>query len=195
MIPVMILIWYIPWFDNTMIFEITDKGENGFFYGLSAFGLFEVIIFILASVTDFFDGYIARKKNLVTSFGKFLDPLADKMLVFTAMIILMLDFKSFGTWYWNLMPLWALVIMLVREFSVSGIRMLVASKGVVMPAAFLGKFKTFTTMIAIIFLFFAHTSMVVAIIGMVLMYIACLFTILSGVEYFWKSRNVILESI
>ena len=85
--------------------------------------------------------------------------------------------------------------MIIREFMVSGIRMLVASKGVVIPAGKLGKFKTFTTMIAICVLFFAGAHDIVAYSGQILMYVACLFTVISGAEYFWQSRKVIFESI
>ena len=192
LIPVMIIIWYIPFFRETMVFS-TGNGE--FFYGLNLLMLLEFVIFAVASFTDFLDGKIARSRNLVTSFGKFADPLADKMLVFTAMTLIMVDCAKAGDWFWNLMPIWAYVIMLIREFMVSGIRMVVASKGTVIPAAKMGKWKTATTMVALIVLFFAHTNIVVAFIGMGLMYVACLLTIISGVEYFLNSKDVILESI
>ena len=192
LIPVMIIIWYIPFFRETMVFS---TGNDEFFYGLNLLMLLEFVIFAVASFTDFLDGKIARSRNLVTSFGKFADPLADKMLVFTAMTLIMVDCAKDGKWYWNLMPIWAYVIMLIREFMVSGIRMVVASKGTVIPAAKMGKWKTATTMVALIVLFFAHTNIVVAFIGMGLMYVACLLTIISGVEYFLNSKDVILESI
>ena len=191
LIPVMIVIWYIPFFRETMVFNT----GNGFFNGLSLMMLLEFVIFAVASFTDFLDGKIARKRNLITSFGKFADPLADKMLVFTAMVLIMVDVAKWGDWYWNIMPVWAFVVMLVREFMVSGIRMVVASKGTVIPAAKMGKWKTATTMFALIFLFFLHTHIVVAIIGMSMMYVACLLTIISGIEYFINSKDVILESI
>ena len=87
LIPVMIIIWYIPFFRETMVFNT----GNGFFNGLSLMMLLEFVIFAVASFTDFLDGKIARKRNLITSFGKFADPLADKMLVFTAMVLIMVD--------------------------------------------------------------------------------------------------------
>ena len=93
------------------------------------------------------------------------------------------------------MPMWAFVIMIIREFMVSGIRMLVASKGVVIPAGKLGKFKTFSTMVAICILFFSQAHIAIAYAGQAVMYVACLFTVISGVEYFWQSRKVIFESI
>lgn len=193
LVPLMVVVFYIPFFNDTILFS---TNEAGFFYGFNLASLIMLIIFILASITDFFDGYIARKYNLITSFGKFADPLADKMLVFSAMAIIMVDAAKYNyDWYYLIMPLWAFIVMLIREFMVSGIRMVVAAKGTVIPAAKLGKWKTFITMIAIIVLFFMHINIVIAIIGMVLMYVACILTILSGIEYFIKSKSVILESI
>ena len=183
LIPVMIIIFYIPWFSNTKLF-----GDFTLLY------LVEFVIFALASITDFFDGHIARSRNLVTTFGKFADPLADKMLVFSAMAILMVSART-DLVTGSVMPMWAFVIMIIREFMVSGIRMLVASKGVVIPAGKLGKFKTFTTMIAICVLFFSQVHIAVAYAGQFLMYVACLFTVISGAEYFWQSRKVIFESV
>ncbi|MGM9969992.1 MAG: CDP-diacylglycerol--glycerol-3-phosphate 3-phosphatidyltransferase [Anaeroplasma sp.] len=184
LIPIMIIIWYIPALKTI----IPNTGVGGYYTGISWCFLIEFFIFAIASFTDFLDGKIARSKNLVTSFGKFADPLADKMLVFTAMVFLMLDNS-------DNMPAWVFIIMIVREFMVSGIRMVVASEGKVIAAAKLGKWKTATTMVAIIVLFFSHTCMPVEIIGRVLMYIACALTIVSGVEYFWKSKDIILKSI
>ena len=184
LIPVMIIIFYIPWFSKNFI------GGTG----ISWLFLIEFVIFAVASITDFFDGHIARSRNLVTTFGKFADPLADKMLVFSAMAILMISGRS-DLVTGSIMPMWAFVIMIIREFMVSGIRMLVASKGIVIPAGKLGKFKTFSTMVAICILFFSQAHIAVAYVGQAMMYVACLFTVISGVEYFWQSRKVIFESI
>jgi len=182
-IPVMIVLFYIPWLS-----------ENNIFLGVSYLYFIEFLIFIIASLTDFLDGYIARKYNLVTTFGKFLDPLADKMLVFSSMVILMLNNNGVipgGP----LIPMWVFVVMIIREFMVSGIRMLVSTKGVVIAAGWMGKWKTFVTMIAILVLFMSGIHVSVIYIGQVLMYIACLLTIVSGAQYFWRSRNIILESV
>lgn len=195
LIPVMMILWFVPQL-NTILsgIEIIPGasgdmiGSTGGFDGMNLLMLLELLIFAIASFTDFLDGNIARKRNLVTSFGKFADPLADKMLVFSAMVILMLDNPA------N-MPGWVFIIMIIREFMVSGIRMVVATEGVVIAAAKMGKWKTATTMIAIIVLFFSHTCLAVQIIGQVLMYIACLLTVISGIEYFWNSKSVILKSI
>lgn len=184
LIPVMIIIFYIPWFSENFV-PVLD---------MSWLYLIEFVIFAIASFTDFLDGNIARSKGLVTTFGKFADPLADKMLVFSAMAILMVSARN-DLVTGSVMPMWVFVIMIIREFMVSGIRMLVASRGVVIPAGKLGKFKTFSTMVAICVLFFSQTHIAVAYVGQIIMYIACLFTVISGAEYFWQSRKVIFESI
>ena len=184
LIPVMIIIFYIPWFS-----------ENVIFLDVTYLYFIEFIIFFLASVTDFVDGYLARKNNQVTTFGKFLDPLADKMLVFSSMTILLLNNSGVLPEGQPLVPMWVFVVMLIREFMVSGIRMLVSSRGVVIAAGWLGKWKTFITMIAIGALFMGGLHVSIIYIGQILMYVACILTIVSGVEYFWKSRKIILESV
>jgi CDP-diacylglycerol--glycerol-3-phosphate 3-phosphatidyltransferase len=193
LIPVMVVIYYIPFFKDTYLFTLNNG--QGFFYGLSLSSLIMFIIFALASITDFLDGAIARKYNLITSFGKFADPLADKMLVFTAMTLLMLDVITYHDWYSNIMPAWAFIVMLIREFMVSGIRMVAASNGQVIAAAKLGKIKTAVTMFAIIICFFAEAHNALAVIGYFSIMVATVLTIVSGIEYFWKNRQIILESI
>ncbi len=183
LIPVMIVLFYIPWLS-----------ENNIFLGVSYLYFIEFLIFIIASLTDFLDGYIARKYNLITTFGKFADPLADKMLVFSSMAILMLNNNGVIP-VGPLVPMWVFVVMIIREFMVSGIRMLVSTKGVVIAAGWMGKWKTFVTMIAILVLFMSGIHESVIYIGQILMYVACLLTILSGAQYFWRSRSVILESV
>ena len=183
LIPVMIILFYIPWFS-----------ENKIFLDVTYLYFIEFIIFFVASVTDFVDGYLARKNNQITTFGKFLDPLADKMLVFSSMTILLLD-NSGVLPEGPLVPMWVFVVMLIREFMVSGIRMLVSSKGVVIAAGWMGKWKTFITMIAIGALFMSGLHISITYIGQIFMYIACILTIVSGIEYFWKSRKIILESM
>ena len=188
LIPVMIVLCYIPWLK-----------ENKIFLNVSWLYFLLLIIFAIASFTDFLDGKIARKYNLVTTFGKFADPLADKLLVFTALTILMLNLEPtyavFGDKALSLVPMWAFLIILIREFMVSGIRMVAASNGVVIAAAMLGKRKTFVTMIAIIICFLGGMHNVVAIIGFIMIMVSTLLTIASGIEYFWKNRKIILESI
>ena len=137
-------------------------------------------IFVLASLTDMLDGQIARKRGLVTDFGKFADPLADKMLVTAAM----LWFVEIGQ-----MPGWALLVVIVREFAVSGLRMVASDKGRVIAAGWSGKVKTASTMVCIVLMFLpipaAVNTLCVAVIVVT--------TICSGVEYFLKNKDCLID--
>lgn len=137
-----------------------------------------LLIFILASVTDFIDGYIARHYNQVTDFGKFMDPLADKMLVMAAM----LWFVEAGR-----MPAWALLIVVVREFAVSGLRLIAVDNGRVIAAAWSGKVKTASTMVGICLMLLPVPRAVDLAVTAVIV----VTTVYSGVEYFVKNRDVI----
>lgn len=145
------------------------------------------IIFIVAAATDWLDGYIARKRQLITSFGKFLDPLADKLLV-TAALLVLIDLQ--------LLPSWMGIVILSREFAVTGIRLVAAAEGDVIAASGLGKWKTVFQMAAITVLLFHNLpfSLIGLPVGMGLMWIAVLLTIVSGVDYFMKNRHVMLKS-
>jgi len=151
------------------------------------------ILFIVASLTDFLDGYIARKYNQVTTFGKFVDPIADKVLVITVMLYLMqLDPTR--------VALWGIMIVIVREFMVTGIRLLAVDKGSVIAASPFGKIKTATTMVALVFLLFTYSinineSAFVFYLGNILWYLTVLFTLLSGLDYLFKNRQIVFESI
>lgn len=185
LIPLMVVVAYVPFFSSVSVGCLTLAN------------LVNLIIFTVASLTDFLDGWIARKYNLVTTFGKFADPLADKLLVVSAMVILCTQLQ--GTSYSWFIPGWVIIVILCREFIVSGIRLVAVERGNVIAAGFMGKLKTATTMVAIIFLFLYEIKFneipVFGYIGAVMMYLALLFTIISGIEYFWKNRKVILESI
>ena len=137
-------------------------------------------VFILASVTDFIDGYVARHYNQITDFGKFMDPLADKCLVTAAMVW----FVEIGQ-----MPGWALLVVIIREFGVSGLRMVAADKGRVIAAGWSGKVKTASTMVCII-LMLAVPS---ATLNLVCVAVILVTTVYSGVEYFIQNRQVILN--
>ena len=141
---------------------------------------FALVIFILASVTDFIDGYIARHYNQVTDFGKFMDPLADKCLVVAAM----LWFVEIGQ-----MPGWALLVVIIREFSVSGLRMVAADKGRVIAAGWSGKVKTASTMVCIVLMFLP----IAVWINHICVAVIVLTTIYSGVEYFMKNLDILAE--
>ena len=139
-----------------------------------------LVIFALASITDTLDGYIARHYNQVTDFGKFMDPLADKCLVIAAM----LWFVEVG-----LMPAWALLVVIVREFGVSGLRMVAADKGRVIAAGWSGKVKTACTMVCILLMLLPIPD----IVNTICVAIIVLTTIYSGVEYFAKNIDVLSE--
>ncbi len=185
-VPVMIVIACIPYLNGHTIF-----------LGVTYANFINFILFVLASITDFLDGYIARKYNLVTTFGKFADPLADKMLVLTSLMILMVQFSiaSFGDFRLEIVPLWAVAIILIRELMVSGIRLVAAQKGEVIAAGMAGKVKTFVTMIAIGIAFLAGLDNVVAIISLVMIYVSVILTVYSGVVYFINAKEILLESV
>ena len=137
-------------------------------------------IFIIASLTDLLDGKIARKYNLVTDFGKFADPLADKMLVVAAM----LWFVENGQ-----MPGWALLIVILREFAVSGLRMVASDQGRVIAAGWSGKVKTASTMVCIVLMFLPIPDLVNTLCVAVIV----VTTLWSGVEYFVKNRDCLRD--
>lgn len=140
-------------------------------------------IFVVAALTDMLDGHIARKYHLVTTFGKFMDPLADKLLVCSALICLVEtgDISS-----------WVAIVIIAREFAVTGLRVLAASDGIVIAASWWGKIKTITQMIAIVSLLFGNWPFEALGIpfGQFTMYLAVLFTIISGLDYFRLNKQV-----
>ena len=185
LVPIMVIFAYLP--------------IGGDVYGIAIPMIIMDVIFIIASITDKLDGYIARSRNQVTTFGKFLDPLDDKILVLTAMVILVEKAK---------LPAWIPVIVLAREFIVSGFRLVAVEKGgIVIAASVWGKLKTVTQMIALIFAFvdvggfFTFVSggltgghLVINIISSVMMAISTVATIFSGWNYVWGGRNLFKES-
>lgn len=143
---------------------------------LEALSLTMAILFALGAFTDFLDGYIARKYKLVTNFGKFADPLADKLLVLAAILILMAR---------EVIPLWTVMVILTREFIVTGMRLVAVDLGIVIAASWWGKAKTFVTMGGLILLFFF-----VQPLGLWIYYIGVALTIVSGVEYLIANKQV-----
>ncbi len=151
-----------------MVFLLSDL-QYGSYIGLA--------IFIIASLTDFLDGYLARKNNLVTKFGKFMDPLADKLLVSAALISLQ---------YMDRLSPWVVIIIIAREFAITGFRTLAASDGITIAASNWGKIKTNTQMFAIIALMIHKTPM----IENILVIAAVVFTLISGFDYIYKNKQV-----
>lgn len=162
----------IPAYMATMYLS---QGQTGLWMYIS------LAIFIVASLTDYADGYIARHYNQVTDFGKFLDPLADKLLVIAAMSM----FCEWGTF-----PAWALMIVLTREFAVSGLRMVAGPKGKVIAAGWSGKVKTFSTMVGLCVMMALPQ---VAWISVAVMFVIVATTLYSGVEYFIQNWNCLWD--
>ena len=142
-----------------------------------------VLIFIAASLTDLLDGKIARKYNLVTNFGKFMDPLADKLLVCAALIFLVSE---------KLLPAWMVIIIISREFIISGFRLVASDNGLVIAASYWGKFKTTFQMLMIIVLLLDFGG-IFDLIGQILIWAALILTVVSLADYLIKNKHVILE--
>ena len=143
-----------------------------------------VAIFIVASLTDMLDGKIARKYNLVTNFGKFMDPLADKLLVCSAMICLIeLD----------RLAAWIVIVIIAREFIISGFRLVASDKGVVIAASYWGKFKTTFQMLMVIVLILDIQMPFFQILGTVLTYVALILTVVSLIDYIVKNKDVLKD--
>ena len=143
-----------------------------------------VAIFIVASLTDMLDGKISRKYNLVTNFGKFMDPLADKLLVCSAMICLIeLD----------RLAAWIVIVIIAREFIISGFRLVASDNGVVIAASYWGKFKTTFQMLMVIVLILDIQMPFFQILGTVLTYVALILTVVSLIDYIVKNKDVLKD--
>ena len=162
MIPFFILFLYTDWFHGY------DK-------------IIAAVIFIAASLTDMLDGKIARKYNLVTNFGKFMDPLADKLLVCSALIALV-DLNKIAAW--------VVIIIIAREFIISGFRLIAAENGVVIAANYWGKFKTVSQMIMIILLLI-DLGGVFDILEQIFIWLSLALTVISLITYIWQNRSVL----
>lgn len=161
----------VPVFVFLMLWD--GLGDNGRYAA--------AVIFILASATDWFDGYLARKNNLVTDFGKFMDPIADKLLVCSAMICLV-ELEA--------LPAWIVIIIIGREFIISGFRLVASDKGTVIAASYWGKFKTVSQMIMVILLIFDFGG-VFDMIGEVMIWVSLILTVISLVDYLRKNWSVL----
>ena len=178
----------IPVFLLMMCFQKDALGTvNVLQSNLSVSWILAMIIFTIASITDFLDGYLARKYHLITNFGKFADPLADKLLVMTAFITLV------GA---GVIPMWIVAVIVCRELAVTGLRLLLVNDGEVLAAAWPGKVKTATQMLAIIFLLIDDFPVkgLAFSIGTILLYVCLVATVYSGVDYFIKNKHVFADS-
>ena len=153
-------------------------GDNTFVTDMIA-----LAIFIIASLTDLIDGKIARKYNLITDFGKFMDPLADKLLVCSAMIALI---------EMNRIPSWVVIIIIAREFIISGFRLVASDNGIVIAASYWGKFKTVSQM-ALIIVLIMDLGGVWNVVGTVLTWVALLLTVVSLIDYIAKNKQVLTQ--
>ena len=140
-------------------------------------------VFVVASLTDWMDGYIARKNNLVTNFGKFMDPLADKLLVCSALICL-IELER--------IPSWMVIVIIAREFVISGFRLIASDNGVVIAASYFGKFKTTFQMIAVC-LMIANIE-ALSIVTTIVTWIAVALTVISLIDYLVKNKDVMKET-
>lgn len=164
----------IPFF---LVLLYTDFWGRGNLYIAAA-------IFIIASLTDLIDGKIARKYNLVTNFGKFMDPLADKLLVCSAMIALVDLGKIAG---------WIVIVIIAREFIISGFRLIASDNGVVIAASYWGKFKTTFQMIMIILLILDLPFAYMDIVNNIVVYVALILTVVSLIDYIFKNYKVFID--
>lgn len=158
-----------------MVFMYLSGGHSGLWLWL-ALG-----VFVIASLTDYVDGQIARKWNQVSDFGKFLDPLADKLVTIAVMTVFC---------EWGRFPAWALMIVLAREFAVTGLRLIAVGKGNVIAAAWSGKIKTASTMVGLCALLVFPTNLVLCNIVMVVIVVTTLY---SGIEYFIKNWSCLWD--
>lgn len=163
----------IPFFVVFMLFDITGVADKWI----------ALVIFCVASLTDMLDGKIARKYNLVTNFGKFMDPLADKLLVCTALICLT---------SMNRLNVIVVLVIIAREFIISGFRLVAAEQGVVIAASYWGKFKTVSQMVMVILLVFNFGG-AFDVLEQVFIWLATILTVISLVDYMYKNRGVLKE--
>ena len=179
-------------YNNFLAKNIIIPGVLEAEYNITWCNVIVLIIFVTAAITDAIDGHIARSRKLVTDFGKFLDPLADKLLVTSAMLVLLEEGRLWG---------WVVAIILAREFAVTGLRSIAASKGKVIAASMYGKVKTTFQMIMIILLLinnfpfsiiYIHTGIYIPM-DKIIIVVATLLTIISGVDYFIKNKEVLKD--
>ncbi len=164
----------VPFFVAFLLYPLAGDASN----------YVSLVLFCIASFTDFLDGYIARKNNLVTNFGKFMDPLADKLLVCSALICL----SAMGR-----LATWITLIIIAREFIISGFRLVASDNGIVIAASYWGKFKTVSHMAMIIMLILDFQNPVYQLITKIVVIVGLVLTVISLVDYVWKNKQVLTE--
>ncbi|MEE1314458.1 MAG: CDP-diacylglycerol--glycerol-3-phosphate 3-phosphatidyltransferase [Faecalimonas sp.] len=164
----------IPFF---VVFMLTDLAGDASKY-------IALALFCIASFTDYLDGHLARKHNLVTNFGKFMDPLADKLLVCSAMICLIPSGQ---------LETWIVLVIIAREFIISGFRLVASDNGIVIAASYWGKFKTVSHMAMIILLILNIQNPIYLLVADIVKWIAVALTIISLVDYVWKNKQVLTQ--
>lgn len=180
LVPIVVIVWLLP----LSLFPVFNIGE----VVLSLRNIIALIIFAIASFTDYLDGHIARKNNLITSFGKFIDPIADKLLTTTMFILFLADGMIFSV---------PVILMIARDIIVDGLRMNTAAKGVVVAAGILGKIKTVLQMFTIILILLNNLPF--ALIGIpvsnIMLWASAIVSVVSGIDYFNKMKEHVLESM
>ena len=184
LVPVLCLVWLFPYDQFGIAFDSLTIGG----ISVSYLNLIVLAIFGIASFTDFLDGNIARKKHIVTTFGKFADPIADKLLVNTMLIIMA---------YKRMIPLVCCIIMILRDIIVDGCRMIAAQKGVVVSAGMLGKLKTALQMVTIVLILFNNIPFEIWNIPLdeILIWFTTFISIAGGYSYFMQVKEYIFESM
>ena len=184
MVPIFIFLFLLS---SGKIYPMTISTLSyEFGYTIDLFRLLSAIVFLIASITDFFDGYIARKYNLITNFGKLLDPLADKILVLSSLMLLSANGEIHIVW---------IIIVAVREISISAIRLVCLEQGNVVAASIYGKYKTAIQMIFIVLMLFnIHTiSCATFLIAYILFVVSEILVVVSFVDYIYKNKNYIIN--
>ncbi len=153
--------------------------------GIPYANIIATVIFCVASFTDFLDGYLARRDGLVTNFGKFMDPLADKLLVGAALICLIETGQ---------LPAWVVVIIISREFIISGFRLIASDNGVVIAASYWGKFKTVSQMVMVILLILNIQHPIFQVLGTILIWVSVILTVVSLIDYIVKNKDVLKDT-
>lgn len=184
LVPLLILIWLFPYQLFGIVLPIFDIGT----VSLPLINIIVLIIFCIASFTDFLDGHIARKRKLITTFGKFADPIADKLLVNATLIILV---------YKGNIPVVPVIFMFLRDTIVDGCRMIASNNGIVIAAGRLGKLKTVVQMFAIIFTLLNNLpfELIPIPVSTFLIWFASFISILSGYSYFTQVKDMIFKTI